>query len=72
MTKHLQNLTLLVKMSDFFKRLVYRIMPGVAIAICIVVLIIDFIFRLPVQTPIYFIIPSMLLIIYLGSRINLR
>ncbi|NBA87656.1 hypothetical protein GVN16_17935 [Emticicia sp. CRIBPO] len=59
-------------MSDFFKRLVYRIMPGVAIAICIVVLIIDFIFRLPVQTPIYFIIPSMLLIIYLGSRINLR
>ncbi len=72
MTKHLQNLTLLVKMSDFFKRLVYRIMPGVAIAICILVLIIDFIFRLPVQTPIYFIIPSMLLIIYLGSRINLR
>jgi hypothetical protein len=72
MTKHLQNLTLLVKMSDFFKRLVYRIMPGVAIAICIVVLIIDFVFRLPVQTPIYFIIPSMFLIIYLGSRINQR
>lgn len=72
MTKHLQNLTLLVKMSDFFKRIVYRIMPGVAIAICIVVLIIDFVFRLPIQTPIYFIIPSMLLIIYLGCRNNLK
>ncbi len=55
-------------MSDLLRKLAYRILPGLAIGLCIVVLCIDYLFSIPVQKPIFYIIPAMLFLIFLGRR----